>query len=267
MSKLAFLGAGNMAAAIAEGLLAGGSLSKNDLSCLSGSGKTAAALASRTGIRLADSLPDLIQDADALIIAFKPQHLSTAGTALAELTAGKLIISVLAGKKIPALHSVFPKARNIVRFMPNTPAAIGAGMTGWCPQSTPSPDDRQLIENVLNAMGRSVEIPESQMDALTAISGCGPAFLFEFVAALREAGVAAGLSPEISAVLASETVLGSARLLARKQIDPEILRNQVTSPNGVTFAGLKKMEAGDFRGLIKATVLTAKARSEELSKD
>jgi pyrroline-5-carboxylate reductase len=105
------------------------------------------------------------------------------------------------------------------------------------------------------------------MDALTAVSGSGPAYLFEFAAALRDAGTAAGLAPDTANVLAVETLLGAARLLARKEIEPEKLRDAVTSPNGVTFAGLQKMAARDFRGLIKETVLAAKARAEELSKD
>jgi pyrroline-5-carboxylate reductase len=105
------------------------------------------------------------------------------------------------------------------------------------------------------------------MDALTAVSGSGPAYVFEFAAALRDAGVAAGLAPETSNLLAVETLLGAARLLARRAVDPETLRNQVTSPNGTTFAGLKRLEAGGFRALIKETVLAAQTRAKELSQD
>jgi len=105
------------------------------------------------------------------------------------------------------------------------------------------------------------------MDALTAVSGCGPAYFFEFAAALRDAGIAAGLAPEVAQQLTVETLLGAGRLLAQKKIEPETLRNQVTSPNGVTFAGLQRMEAGNFRALMRDTILTAKARSEELSQD
>jgi pyrroline-5-carboxylate reductase len=105
------------------------------------------------------------------------------------------------------------------------------------------------------------------MDALTAVSGSGPAYVFEFAAALRDAGVAAGLGRTTAERLSVETLLGAARLLARKAIDPETLRDQVTSPNGTTFAGLQRMAAKDFRGLIRETVAAAKARSEELSKD
>lgn len=267
MSKIAFLGAGNMAAAFAEGLLAKNPAAQADLVCYSGSGQTAAALAAKTGIRQATTLDELLAGADTLIVAFKPQHLAGADPRLAELTAGKLVVSVLAGKKVATLARTFPKARNLVRTMPNTPSQIGAGMTGWCVRDPLSAADRATVDTILTALGKAVEVAEPQMDALTAVSGSGPAYVFEFAAALRDAGVAAGLTPETSQTLAVETLLGAARLLARKNIEPETLRNQVTSPNGTTFAGLQRMAAGDFRGLIKETVLAAKARSEELSKD
>ncbi len=267
MAKIAFLGAGNMAAAMVEGLLAKGRFSPADIICLSGSGRTAAALAQKTGVTLAPSLEGLLAGAETLVVAFKPQHLATADARLAPLTAGQLVISVLAGKRLARLAQIFPQARNLVRAMPNTPGQIGAGMTGWCSLAPLSPADHATVEMLLGSLGQHLEIPEVQMDALTALSGCGPAYFFEFAAALRDAGVAAGLAPEVAQTLTVETLLGAARLLARKKIEPETLRNQVTSPNGVTFAGLKHMEAGNFRTLMRDTILTAKARSEEMSKD
>lgn len=266
MSKIAFLGAGNMAAAMVDGLLAK-NLPPADLVCFSGSGKTATALAARTGIAYAASLDALLANADTVVVAFKPQHLAAADPRLADLTAGKLVVSVLAGKKVATLAKTFPRARNLVRTMPNTPSQIGAGITGWCVRDPLSSDDRRVVETLLGALGQSVEIAESQMDALTGVSGSGPAYVFEFAAALRDAGIAAGLAPDVAQKLSVETLLGAARLLARKNIEPETLRNQVTSPNGTTFAGLQRMAARDFRGLIRETVLAAKARSEELSKD
>ena len=210
---------------------------------------------------------ELLAGADTLVVAFKPQHLATADPALANLTDGKLVLSVLAGKKISSLQRIFPQARNIVRTMPNTPGQIGAGITGWCVTAPLSATDRATVETILGALGKAVEVSEAQMDAVTGVSGSGPAYVFEFAAALRDAGVAAGLAPETAQTLAVETLLGAARLLARKNIEPETLRNQVTSPNGTTFAGLQRMAARDFRGVVREAVLAAKARSEELSKD
>lgn len=266
-NKIAFLGAGRMASAIVDGLLANGSVAASDLACLGGGGGSAARLAGRTGITLAPGLGELLAPADIVVIAFKPQHLAAADPRLAELTAGKLVLSVLAAKTLARLEHTFPRARAIVRTMPNTPSAIGAGITGWCTLSPLSSQDRQSVVALLGAIGQEVEIPESQIDALMAVSGCGPAFVFEFCVALREAGVAAGLDRALASRLAMETILGSARLMARTGTEPEELRNQVTSDKGTTYAGLKRMEARDFRGMMLETVLAAKTRSEELSKD
>ncbi len=264
---LAFLGAGRMASAMVDGLLTKGTYSKTDVACLSGTGPTAEGLARRTGIRLATSLDDLLRTADTLVVAFKPQHLGTADPRLAELTAGKLVISVLAAKTLERLEQTFPVARNIVRTMPNTPSAIGAGVTGWCSLRSLAPDDRSSVLRLLGAIGREIELPEARIDALMAISGCGPAYVFEFAGALREAGAAAGLDRATAQMLAVETILGAAKLMAQTGVEPEVLRNQVTSPNGTTFAGLKRFEARDFRGMVTEAVLAAKARSEELSRE
>jgi len=256
-----------MAAAFVDGLLAGGGVLQADLVCFSSSGQTSAALAARTGIARAHSLEELLRDADMLVVAFKRQHLSSAEPQLAGLTAGKLVVSVLAGKRTATLAKVFPRARNLIRSMPNTPGQIGAGITGWCSRDPLLGEDRATVERLLHALGQTVEVPEDDLDALTGVSGSGPAYVFEFAAALRDAGVAAGLTPHTSEKLAVQTLLGAARLLAHKNIDPETLRDQVTSPNGTTFAGLQRLKAGDFRGLVREAVLAATARSKELSRD
>jgi pyrroline-5-carboxylate reductase len=267
MPKFAFLGAGNMASAMVEGLLAKGTVAKSDLICLGGAGRSAPDLAARTGIGLAKSLDQLTQQADTVVVAFKPQQLTSADPRLATLTTGKLVISVLAGKRLARLATTFPAARNLVWAMPNTPARIGAGMTAWCARTPLSAADRAIVDALLGALGQAVEVDEALMDIAAAVSASGPAFLFEFAAALRDGGVAGGLSPETAKALAVETVLGAARLLARSGTDPEELRRQVTSPKGMTLAGLNRLEARDFRGLMRETVLAAKARSEEMSKD
>jgi pyrroline-5-carboxylate reductase len=149
--------------------------------------------------------------------------------------------------------------------MPNTPGQIGAGLTGWCSDKPLSPADRARLASVFGALGKSVELPEAQIDGLTAISGSGPAYVFEFAAALRDAGLSLGFDPKTANLMSVETVLGAALLLAKRGVDPEILRAEVTSPNGVTAAGLRKLADRDFRGMIRETVLAARARAEELS--
>ncbi len=254
-----------MASAIVKGILAQESTQAQVIRCFSASGNSAAALAQETGINQASDLPELLEDADLVVVAFKPQHLATADSRLAELTAGKIVLSVLAAKTLEHLHVVFPRARNLVRTMPNTPSAIGAGITGWCAREDLSTSDRELVVNVLSSVGREIEVPENKIDALMGVSGCGPAFLFEFTGALRDAGIAGGLNFEEAETLAVETVLGSARLMARSGRSPEALRDEVTSPKGTTYAGLQVLKAANFRDTMKDVVAAAKARSAELA--
>jgi len=254
-----------MASAMVEGLLAKGVVPRERLACIGGTGTSATKLAERTGIRLATSLEDLLARADTLVVAFKPQHLPDADPRLAPLTQGRLVISVLAGKRMEALSRVFPGARNLIRSMPNTPSQIGAGVTGWCSRVPLAPGERETLDALFGALGTSIELPEAQLDAFTAICGCGPAYVFEFAAALRDSALSQGFDAAAAKMFAVETLLGAARLLARKGVDPEVLRAEVTSPNGVTAAGLRRMTDLHFRDMVQETVRAATARSKELS--
>lgn len=267
MARLAFLGAGNLASAIVRGLLAKDVCRPADLACCSKTGGTAQRLAAATGIAHEPDLARLLAPADVVIVAFKPQSLATADPRLAALTAGKLVISLLAGRNLARLASIFPRARNLVRALPNTPAAIGAAMTAYSPLAPLSDADHRTVITLLDALGQHLQVEEKHLDALTALGGSGPAFLFEFVAGLRDAGVAAGLPPEVAAKVALETTLGAARLLAQTGSQPEALRDQVASPNGTTFAGLQVLAARQFRETLRETILAATARARELSKD
>jgi pyrroline-5-carboxylate reductase len=265
--SLVFLGAGRLASSIVRALLAQKVYAADDIACTSKSGGSAQKLADETGIKFESDLPRLLAGADTVVVAFKPQSLAGADPRLAALTAGKLVLSVLAGKKLARLAQSFPQARNLVRTMPNTPAGIGAGITAWCALRPLTVPDRAIVEKLLGALGSHLELEEQHMDAVTGLSGSGPAFLFEFVAALRDGGVAAGLPRNTAHQLALETVLGSARLLARTGGDPEALRDQVVSPHGTTFAGLQVLAARQFRETVKETVLAATKRAAELSRD
>lgn len=266
-SRLAFIGAGNLASAIVRGLLERKVYAPADIACLSKGGESARRLAAATGIAARADLTELLANADTVIVAFKPQSLADADSRLAELTRGKLVISVLAGKKLSTLARTFPHVRNLVRTMPNTPAAIGAGFTPFCSKTALVPEDREKVGRLLEALGQCLEIGEEYFDALTAVGGSGPAFLFEFVAGMRDAGIAAGLPAEVSYRAALQTVLGASRLLASGDATPEALRDKVTSPNGTTFAGLQVLGQRGLRDLLRDTVRAAAQRAGELSKD
>lgn len=265
--KVAFLGAGRMASAMVEGLLAQKIAGPRELACLGGDDDTASRLAARTGIPVARSPEELMEGADAVVVAFKPQNLASADPLLGQLARGRLVLSILAGKRLATLEAFFAGARALVRCMPNTPGQVGAGVTAWCSSRPLSEADRTLVGRLLGSLGRALELPEAQMDAVTALSGSGPGYVFEFAGALREAGIAAGLPPEAAEELAVRTLIGSARLLERRAAPPEQLRDEVVSPGGTTAAGLRVLAEADFRGLIRRMVLAAKARSEELGRD
>lgn len=265
--QIAFLGSGRLASAIVRGLIARRVCAPADIACTSKTGDSARRLAAETGIGFEPDLPRLLARADVVIVAFKPQSLASADPRLAELTRGKLVISLLAGKRLARLQQSFPHARNLVRTMPNTPAAIGAGITPYCSLAPLASDDRDTLAAILGALGNHLELAEQHLDAVTALSAGGPAFLFEFTAALREAGIAAGLPPAIAAQLTRETIIGSAKLLELTPTEPEALRDQVVSPNGTTFAGLQVLAARQFRDTIRDMILAATRRADELSRD
>lgn len=265
MTGIAFLGAGNMAGSMVDGLLRAGTPPAL-LACLGGAGSTAPALAARTGIRLATGPGDLCRGAGVLVVAFKPKHLPGAGTAFAESSRGMLVVSILAGRTLASLAAAFPNARAIVRAMPNTPGRIGAGISAWCADRQLSSNDRALVARILGALGEVHEVPEALMDAVTAVGGSGPGFVFEFTAALRAAAVEAGFPAGLADAFARSVVSGSGRLLERGG-DPDALRDQVTSPGGTTAAGLEVLRNAAFRKIIRDAVLAATRRGGELAHD
>src|ERR1019366_6124749 len=161
-------------------------------------------------------LAALLAPADAIVLACKPQQLAGLDPRITGLAAGKLVLSILAGKRLASLAKVLPKARNLVRAMPNTPGQIGAGITAWSALQPLAPADLAIVDAILGSLGQVVAVNESQLDAVTGLSGSGPAYVFEFAAALRDAGEAAGLPRADAYRLAVETILGSARLMARQ---------------------------------------------------
>jgi pyrroline-5-carboxylate reductase len=265
MTGIAFLGAGNMAGSMVDGLLRAGT-PPSSLACLGGGGSTAAALAARTGIRLATGPADLCRGAGVLVVAFKPKHLPAAGPEFADPTRGILVVSILAGRTLASLASAFPGARAIVRAMPNTPGRIGAGISAWCANRPLTDADSAIVAALLGALGQVHEVPESLMDAVTAVGGSGPGFVFEFTAALREAAVEAGFPAGLADAFARSVVAGSGRLL-EGGADPDALRDQVTSPAGTTAAGLEVLRKSAFRSIVRDAVLAATRRGGELSRD
>lgn len=264
-TKIVFIGAGRMASAIVQGLLEKEHYSPDEIACTCGDDPTGPALAAKTGIHFLPDITESLYQAEAVILACKPQQFKELPSTLADAAKGKLVISILAGTPLSKLNDKFQHARNIVRTMPNTPGQIGAGVTAFAPLRPLTGKDNLIVENTLSSLGNYHEVEEVDLDAVTALSGSGPAYVFEFAAALREAGILAGLDGELANALAIDTLLGSAMLLAESGETPEDLRDAVTSPGGTTAAALKVLEEGNFRELMVDALAAAKARSIELA--
>lgn len=265
--KIAFIGAGRMASAIVKGLIQKKVYSTDEIVCISGDDNTGTLLAQASGITAADSLLPFIPDVETLVLACKPQQLDQIDTSILEDSSHITLISILAGTPISRLSKSFPKVKNIIRSMPNTPGQIGCGSTAYATLNTLKTEELKLIKNILGALGTVHPVNESEIDAITALSGSGPAYVFEFISALIGAGTKAGLEENLATTLAIQTVLGSAKLLKESGSSPEELRNAVSSPGGTTEAALNTMNQKNFRDLIESAVSSANKRSKELAQD
>lgn len=266
MARFAFIGSGRMASAMARGLLRSGTAQPGQLACIGGSGTSSLQLSQELGIRLAGSPQALLDEAQTVVVACKPQVFAGLDPAYGELSRGKLVVSVLAGTRLERLSAFFPGARAIVRAMPNTPGAIGQGITAWTASAPLAVDDQSRLARLLAGLGDSVEVPESQLDAVTAVSGSGPGFFFEFLAAYERGAVALGLPPELARRLIRTTFVGSLALADVTGEAPARLRDQVTSPNGTTRAGLDVLQGAHLDDLVAQALEAARARARELSR-
>ena len=266
-NRIAFIGAGKMVSAIVKSLLRSKSFLPNEISCCSANDGTSDALSLETGITRCTDVAALLQkNPNLLILGCKPQQLAELPLQIAESSKDLVILSIMAGITLDRLKSVFPLARNIVRSMPNTPGQIGSGITGFLFASPPQEKDQLSVHKVLSSLGVVKEVKEEiDIDRVTAISGSGPAYVFEFTTALQEAGKEIGLSPELANDLAMETVVGAAKLMKESKFSPEELRNQVTSPNGTTQAALESFSNDQLREIVSRAAHAARDRSIELS--
>jgi pyrroline-5-carboxylate reductase len=201
-----------------------------------------------------------------VVLAVKPQLLAKVLAEIKDLArASHLIISIAAGVTLAALETPLPEAR-VIRVMPNSPALVGAGMTCLAPGSRATAEDLALASELFNAVGQTAVVEEKLMDAVTGLSGSGPAFVALFIEALADGGVKAGLPRTLAHMLALQTVLGSAKLCHEEELHPAKLKDMVASPAGTTIEGLHVLESGGFRGLVMSAVAAAAARSKELGR-
>lgn len=262
--KLSAIGGGVMGSAIISRLLMQGTYQSADILVSDPTLAQREFLQQTYGVQVTDD-NNLAATAPVLLLAIKPQIFDRVVADLARPTSAQLVISILAGVSIAQLETAFPD-RAVVRAMPNTPATVGAGMTAIARGSHVSTQDLELATQLFQAVGQVVTVPEALMDAVTGLSGSGPAYIAIAIEALADGGVAAGLPREIANKLALQTVLGTAQLLNESHLHPAQLKDRVTSPGGTTIAGVTKLEQAGFRAALIAAVIAAAQRSQELGR-
>jgi pyrroline-5-carboxylate reductase len=262
--RIIFLGGGNMASALIGGMLAA-DFSATEISVIELGAEAREQLQSRFGVRAVSSAGELDFPADVLLLAVKPQQMKAALAPLAGRLGDTLVVSIAAGLRMADLSRWLGGHRQLVRCMPNTPALIGAGITGLHADPAVAEPGRALATRLLSAVGSTVWVDdEAQLDAVTAVSGSGPAYVFHFIEALEAAALAQGFEAATARKLAIDTVLGAARLAAGSEEPPAVLRQRVTSKGGTTAAALQVFGERDFMALIDAAVGAARRRSVEL---
>lgn len=261
--KIVFLGGGNMAAALIGGMLERG-FAAAELTVVELSKERRDWLAQTWGVGVAGDV-GVVPGADVVVLAVKPQQMREALAPLAGRLGQALIISVAAGLRVADLSRWLGGHARVARAMPNTPALIGAGVTGMYAPPAVDAAGRELAERILSAVGSVVWVAEEvRMDAVTAVSGSGPAYVFHFIEALEAAAVARGFDAATARRLALDTVLGAAKLAAGSEDSPGVLREKVTSKGGTTAAALAVFGEGDLLGLVGRAVAAAEARGREL---
>lgn len=267
MTRIVVIGGGKMGEALIAGIARNSSTAEPapEVAVVEADPARAAAVAAKyeiSAVQLADAVPQ----ADVLILAVKPQGIAELGAQIRDsLTKDQVIISVAAGASLAILEKAFGDQVGLVRAMPNTPALVGAAMTGVSFGKTVTPESQSKVIELLRSVGQVVVIDEGQQDALTGVSGSGPAYLFAFVEALGAGGVAAGLDSVTAAGLARQTVIGAAAMLEATDDDAATLRANVTSPNGTTQAALESLSADDFSGILAKAVAAAQSRSNQMT--
>lgn len=264
MPTLFFLGAGAMGEALSRGLIAADLYAPADITLFDVDQIRVQTLAQSLGARAATSALEA-RDADAIIVAVKPQHIESALEPLREaLKPHQLVMSIAAGVTTSRLEACFAAEIPVVRVMPNTPALIGAAATAVCRGRYADADNLAIAKRIFEAVGVCVEADEKLLDAVTGLSGSGPAYVFVFIEALADGGVRAGLSRDIALKLAAQTVMGAAQMLLETGEHPGVLKDRVASSGGTTIAGLHELERAGFRGSVMDAVLAATERSREL---
>ncbi len=264
--RIGFLGAGAMGEALAAGVRAAG-VSGERLIAADPVPERGGQLEQRLGMRSTTDNREVLETSDLVVLAVKPGQVPPVLEALAaSASAGRVLwVSIAAGVSLATLEEALPAGARVVRAMPNTPALVGAAATAFVANAAATVQDRRRAHALFEAVGEVWEAPDERLlDAVTGLSGSGPAYVFVLLEALSDAGVRMGLPREAATRLATQTVFGAARLAIETGLHPAALKDQVTSPGGTTIAGIEALERGGLRAAVYGAVAAATARSREL---
>ena len=260
-----FLGAGRMATALAGGMLQAKLIKPRALFAADVVPAAAKAFAKATGGKALKKNSEVLQKAGVIVIAVKPHQVEELLVELAgDVTPKHLLISIAAGVTIAQLETALGGKARVIRVMPNTPALVGEGAAGFARGSRATAADAKLAARMLGAVGLAVEVPERLINAVTGLSGSGPAYGFQIIEALSDGGVAAGLPRELSTQLAAQTMLGAAKMVLETGEHPATLKDRVASPGGTTIEGLHEMEAAGVRSALINAVRAAADKADAL---
>jgi pyrroline-5-carboxylate reductase len=261
---IGFIGAGQMARALARGFVEARLLHAKQIVAADPLPVALDQFARElSGAQVVRSNRDLAEKSQIIVLAVKPQQFETATADLASVVAGKLVISILAGVRLERLASVLPGAR-LLRVMPNTPCLVGQSASAYALGPNATAADAELAGSLLGAVGRAYQVDEKLLDAVTGLSGSGPAFVYVAIEALADGGVRMGLPREVALTLAAQTVKGAAEMVLTTGEHPCVLKDRVASPGGTTIAGLQAIENGGLRASLMSAVEAATRRSIEL---
>jgi pyrroline-5-carboxylate reductase len=265
--KMGFIGGGNMGEALIKGLIGSGLVESNRILVNDISQERLQHLHSAYRVQIVTSHLELARSVDVILLAVKPQQV---GEVLAEIRGGlehlPLLISIAAGVQLATLEEGLGQPVPVVRVMPNTPALVLAGASALSAGTHATSEHMSIARILFEAVGQVVEVNEAHMDAVTGLSGSGPAYIFMVMEALIDAGVLLGLSRPVARDLAVQTTLGTAKLLSESGAHPATLKDQITSPGGTTIHGLAVLEKGGLRGMLMDAVAVATKRSRELGR-
>ncbi len=263
--RIGFIGAGQMARALANGIVASGQVASERIVAYDPLESTLSLFRSQvSGAGAGDSNQGVVSQADTIFVAVKPQVIDAVFSELQDVdTSSKLFVSIVAGVHLERLSSGLRTPR-VIRVMPNTPCLIGVGASGFSLGGGATPEDGELVERLLQSVGISLPLPEPLLDVVTGLSGSGPAYIYTIIEALSDGAVRMGLPRDASNQLAVQTVIGAAKMVQSTSEHPAVLKERVASPGGTTIAGLQAMEDGRIRSVLMAAVQAATLRSIEL---